>query len=214
MDSRGQVQVVNYNSLESLVAAIQGHNAVVNVLGVGRVPREIHLRLIDAAHTAGVQRFVPSEFGCDTANPLTSQLPVFGDKIAVIQRLQELAKLNSAFSYTAVITGPFFDLALEKNLIVNLNGPSTPIYDGGDVLFSATTIGGIGRAVGGVLKHLEETKNLKQYPPNGQTFAVNLLKRTIFGGKFGSLFTKLDNDLLEVPKLLQSEIVGMVKQFV
>lgn len=159
MDPRAQVQVVDYNSLDSLVAALKGYDAIINTLSVGIVPRDIHLRLVDAAHAAGIQRFVPSEFGCDTANPLTSKLPVFGDKVAVIQKLQEITKQDSDFSWTSVITGPFFDWGLQHNFIINLKGLSTPIYDGGDVPVSSTTLASVGRAVAGVLKHAEETKN-------------------------------------------------------
>lgn len=255
MDSRAQVQVVDYNSLDSLVAALKGHDAVINTLSVGIVPRDIHLRLIEASQAAGVQRFVPSEFGCDTAHPLTSQLPVFGDKVAVIQKLKETSKQDSAFSWTAVISGPFFDWGLEHGFIINVKGPSTRIFDGGDVLVSSTTLAGVGRAVAGVLKHPEETKNrqvfveevqftqnqllklsgngdkiqqeavktedlekqayeaLKQSPPDGRTFATNLILRAIYGSNYGNLFTKTDNELLGVQKLSESEVAELVKKY-
>ncbi|KAF3384378.1 Pinoresinol reductase 1 [Penicillium rolfsii] len=254
VDSRAQVKVVDYSSLDSLVAALKGHDAVVNTLSVGLVPQDVHLRLVEAAQAAGVQRFLPSEFGCDTANPNTAQLPVFGDKVAVLKKLQEISKQNSAFTWTAAITGPFFDWGLEKGFIVNLKGPSTRIYDGGDVPVSGTTLAGIGRAVAGVLKHPEETKNrqvfvsdvqftqnkilklsgkedqiqkeavktedlekqayeaLKQSPPDGQTFATNLILRAIFGGIFGSSFTKTDNELLGVEKLSESAVADLIKK--
>ncbi|KAJ5584803.1 oxidoreductase CipA [Penicillium hispanicum] len=159
LDSRVKIQVVDYNSQDSLVAALKGQDAVVNVLGVGSIPREVHLRLIDAAHAAGVQRYVPSEFGSNTAHPLTAKLPVFGDKIAVVQHLQELSQKDNAFSYTSIITGPFLDWGLEKKFIANVAGPSSPVFDGGDTPFSTTTLGAIGRAVAGVLRHPDETKN-------------------------------------------------------
>jgi hypothetical protein len=157
------VKVVDYNSPESLVAALKGHHALINTLGVGTVPRDTHIRLVEAAQAAGIHRFIPSEFGSDTAHPLTSQLPVFGDKVAVIQKLQELSKQDNAFSWTAVINGPFFDWGLEYKFLINLKGPSTPVYDGGDVPVSSTTLVGVGRAVAGVLKHPEETKNRAVY---------------------------------------------------
>lgn len=250
-----QVQVVDYNSLDSLVTALKGHDAVVNTLSVGLVPQEIHLRLVEAAQAAGVQRFIPSEFGCDTSNPLTSQLPVFGDKVAVIQKLQEISKQGSAFTWTAVISGPFFDWGLQRGFIINLKGPSTRIFDGGDVPASSTTLAGVGRAVAGVLKHPEETKNrhvfveevqftqnqllklsgnedkiqreavktedlekqayeaLKQSPPDGSTFATNLILRAVYGDGYGSLFTKTDNELLGVQKLSESAVADLVKKY-
>jgi hypothetical protein len=210
---------------------------------------------VEAAQTAGIQRFIPSEFGSDTSNPLTAQLPVFGDKVAVLQKLEEVAKQDAAFSWTGVINGPFFDWGLERTFVVNLKGPSTRIYDGGDVPVSSTTLAGVGRAVVGVLKHLDETKNrhvfvsdvqftqnqlldlsgngdkiqrenvktedvekeayeaLKQSPPDAGTFATNLILRAIYGGKYGALFTKTDNELLGVQKLSDSEVADLVKKY-
>ena len=256
LDSRVKVTVVDYESLSSLTSALGGQDAVVSTLGVGVVPRDIHLRLIEAAHTAGVGRFIPSEYGCDTSHPLTSQLPVFGDKIAVIQNLKEVVEKDNAFTYTAVITGPFFDWSLKNGTFINFAGPTTSIYDGGNVPFSTTTLRGIGRAVAGVLKHPDQTKNchvyvseadvmqnqllsfidrekkpgpeavqtddlekqayeaVKQPTPDLSTFALNLIRRAIFGGKFGSLFATVDNDLLGVNRLSEPEIAGLVRQYV
>jgi hypothetical protein len=56
---------------------------VVNTLGVGTVPRDTHLRLVDAAVAVGVKRYLPSEYGVNTTHPNTAKLPIFGDKIAI-----------------------------------------------------------------------------------------------------------------------------------
>lgn len=183
VDSRAQVQVVDYSSLDSLVSALKGQEAVINTLSVGVVPRDIHIRLVEAAQAAGIQRYIPSEFGSDTTHALTSQLPVFGDKVAVIQKLQEISKQDNAFSWTGVITGPFFDWGLEHKFLINLKGPSTPIYDGGDVPVSSTTLAGVGRAVVRVLKNLEETKNRLVYVAEVEYTQNQLLKLSGNGDK-------------------------------
>lgn len=255
LDPRAQIKVVDYGSVDSIVAALKGQDALVNTLGVGQIPGDVHLRLVEAAHTAGIQRYLPSEFGSDTANPLVSKLPVFGDKIAVVQRLNELTSENSAFSYTGVITGPFFDWGIQNNFLINLDGPATSIFDGGDVPFSTTTLAGVGRAVAGVLKHPAETRNrnvyvaetevtqnqlvqlsgkagqlhleqvktedlereayeaVKQPTPDFTLFALNLVRRAIFGGeKYGGRFTKVDNELLGIEQLSEAQIRDLVKQ--
>ncbi|KAJ5718566.1 oxidoreductase CipA [Penicillium malachiteum] len=120
--------------------------------------------LIEAAHKAGVKRFLPSEYGCDTSHPPTAKLPIYyNDKVAVVKRLKEIAEQDSSSTFTPIVTGPFFDSGIEKNFIVNLAGPLSQIYNGGDTLFSTSTLSGIGRAVVGVLKHPEETKNRHVY---------------------------------------------------
>lgn len=99
---------VDYSSLDSLTAALTGQEVVVNTLGA--IPREIHLRLIDAAVAARVQRFIPSEFGSDTTNSNAAKLPVYADKVAIQKYLLEKVKESSGkFSYTLQINGPFFD---------------------------------------------------------------------------------------------------------
>lgn len=255
LDPRVQVKVVDYASIDSITAAITGQDALINSLAIGSIPGDIHLRLVEAAHAAGIQRFLPSEFGSDTANPLAAKLPVFADKIAVVQRLKELSAANSAFSYTSLITGPFFDWGIEHKFIIDLSGPSARIFDGGDVPFSGTTLSGIGRAVVGVLKHPAETQNrhvyvadaevtqnqilrwsgkedliervpvktedleleayeiVKQPNPDFGKFAVNLITRAIFGGKFGGRFARTDNELLGVSRLTEAQIVEIVKRF-
>ena len=253
MDSRAQVRVVDYNSLDSLVAGLKGQDALVNTLGIGAIPREIHLRLVDAAQSAGVKRYLPSEFGSDTTH--NARLPVFADKFAVIEKLQQISKTDGEFTWTAVISGPFFDWGLQTKFLINLKGPSTPIYDRGDAIVSGTTLAGVGRAVVGVLKNPEETKNrpvfvaeteftqnqllklsgneskiqreeikiadleqqgydaLKESPPNGQTFAFNLILTAIYGGKYGAHFTKTDNELLGIRKLSDAEVAEVVKKY-
>ena len=80
-----------------------------------------------------------------------------------MNKLKELHSQDNTFSFTPIITGPFFDWGMKMKLIVNFAGPSTPIYDGGDTLFSTTTLAGIGKAVVGILRHPEETKNRYVY---------------------------------------------------
>ena len=174
VDPRVKVQVVDYSSLDSLIAALKGQDALVNTLGA--IPGEIHLRLADAAHAAGVQRYLPSEFGSNTANPLTSKLPIFSDKVSVVQRLQELSQQDKAFSYSSLITGPFFDWGVQNKFIINLDGPSTSIFDGGDNPFSTTTLPAIGKAVVGILQHPNETKNRYVYVSEAEVTQKQLLQ--------------------------------------
>ncbi|EHL00440.1 putative Isoflavone reductase like protein IRL [Glarea lozoyensis 74030] len=50
--------------MTSLIEAFKGHDAVVSALGAGGLDNEI--RMIDAAVTAGVKHFIPSQFGSNT----------------------------------------------------------------------------------------------------------------------------------------------------
>ncbi|CAI7657396.1 unnamed protein product [Penicillium glandicola] len=173
-DSRAHVAQVDYESLDSLTAALAGQDAVVNTLNVGAVPKSTHLRLVDAAVAAGVKRFIPSEYGCDTTSPLTSKLPVFADKVSIAEYLQSVAQ-TSGLSYSLLITGPFLDWGLEKGFVLNLAGPAA-LYDGGERVFSSTTLSGIGKGVVGIINNLEVTKNTTIYINEARVSQKKLLE--------------------------------------
>ncbi|PWY75049.1 NAD(P)-binding protein, partial [Aspergillus heteromorphus CBS 117.55] len=159
-DSRAHVVEVKYDSMESLSSALAGHDVVVNTLGA--IPRDIHLRLIDAAVAAQIPRFIPSEFGSDTTNANAANLPGFADKVAIAQYLDDLSR-ECKLTYTRLLTGPFLDWGLMAKFLIDLSGPVVDLYDGGDRKFSTTTLSGAVKAVGGIIRHLDATENQGVY---------------------------------------------------
>lgn len=90
----------------SLIKDFAGQDAVISTVGSEAVASQT--RYIDAAIAAGVKRFIPSEFGSDGSDPKALEIaPIFAPKLKVLRYLEE--KASETFSYTAVITGPFFD---------------------------------------------------------------------------------------------------------
>jgi uncharacterized protein YbjT (DUF2867 family) len=103
--SSAKVVKIDY-SHESLVTAFKGQDAVVSIAGAGQLFDQ--QKYIDAAITAGVKRFIPSEFGNDLSNPKAVELvPLFKPKAQVTEYLH--GKESNSFSWTAISTGPFFD---------------------------------------------------------------------------------------------------------
>ena len=157
------IREVDYTSHESLVVALQGIDVVVSNLGFTDLFTN-QKALIDAAVEAGVKRFIPSEFGSDTANPLVRKLPVFADKVKVQEYLESVVEKNPGFSYTYLYTNSFLDWQLSIGLIVNLKEHTATLYDGGDVPFSATRLSTVGKAVVSIVKdHLEDSENRNLY---------------------------------------------------
>ena len=148
---------VDYGSNESLTSALEGQDALVSTLASVALP--LQLSLFDAAEAAGVRRVIPSEFGSNTIESPSRDLPVFGHKVRVQKHLAELAAKNSDFSYTLVLTGAFFDWGLQVGLLINVKDRTAELRDGGDRSFSATNLSTIGKAVVGVLQHPEQTGN-------------------------------------------------------
>ena len=144
-------------SLDSVTSALKGQDAVVSTLGTAGLPGQP--LIVDAAVQAGVKRFLPSDFGCDIANPKAGVMPVFKYKVDTHKHLREVAASNPSFTYSLVCTNAFLDWGLEKNFLLNWSESKPKLYDGGNSIFSATTLDTIGDAVVGVLSHPEETKN-------------------------------------------------------
>ena len=105
-----------------------------------------------------MKRFLPSDFGCDLQNPKVASLPVFRDKIAIHKVLKDAAT-SSSLTYTLFCSNAFLDYGLKAGVLLNWKEGKPTFYDGGDTVFSATTLASIAQAVVGVLSHYEETKN-------------------------------------------------------
>ncbi|KAG2162426.1 hypothetical protein VTO58DRAFT_106085 [Aureobasidium pullulans] len=151
-----KVVKVDYSSQDSVISALRGQEAFVSA-----IPKhEEQPALIDAAIAAGVQRFIPSEFGSNiVGNEKVRALPVFGGKVKTQDYLR--AKQDQ-ISYTLITNGLFLDWAINLGWVVNLKG-KTEINDNGDSVHSFTLLSDIGKAVAGVLNNPEETKNRGVY---------------------------------------------------
>lgn len=66
-------------------------------------------------------------------------------------------------SYSIIVNGPFLDWGIKIGWLINLKGKSIVLHDGGDRPFSTTSVTTIGKAVVGVLKRPDDTKNRVLY---------------------------------------------------
>ncbi|RAL03681.1 aromatic alcohol reductase [Aspergillus ibericus CBS 121593] len=147
-----KIRHVDYGSQPSLMTALHGQDAIVSTLPPNALDHQ--LLLIDAAAAAGVRRFIPSEFGSDTSNPMCAALPVYHSKIETQKRLAD----RSGLTYTIICTGPFLDWGLTHGFM-NIQNKTVTLYGTGDHIFSTTTLSTIGRAVCAVLARPAETEN-------------------------------------------------------
>ncbi|RFU31745.1 hypothetical protein B7463_g4611, partial [Scytalidium lignicola] len=164
----------DYTSVESVAAAFKGQDAVVSTVGSHGLAGQTVF--VDAAIAAGVKRILPSEFGSDLNNALTSKLPVHAPKIAVRKHIEEKIKAGADITYTYVNNGAFIDWGLEMGFLLDWKEGKPKIYDGGEQLFSAVTLASVGQAVVGVLGHLDETKNRTVYIQDMTTSQSRILE--------------------------------------
>ncbi|KAL2864399.1 aromatic alcohol reductase [Aspergillus lucknowensis] len=151
-----KVVEVDYTSTANLTKNLTGIDAVVSTIPPTAAAAQT--ALIHAAVAAGVSRFLPSEFGSDLDNPLNRAVPVFAPKIEAQELLSSLAA-EGKITYTLVYTGPFLDWGLRVGMPADPVKKTAALQDGGERLYTTTTLGTIGKAVVGVLRHPEETRN-------------------------------------------------------
>ncbi|KAK4187481.1 hypothetical protein QBC35DRAFT_523541 [Podospora australis] len=159
-DSVVSIKSVDFTSFDSLKDAFTGQDAVVSVVGTPGVSSQI--LAVDAAIAAGVKRFIPSEFGVNTRKVRDWPIgKILAGKIAVVDYLQEKVKEGKEISWTGLSTGLFFDWALERfGLgVINLADKTATVVDSGNEKFQVSNLRQVGKAVVGILKHPEETKN-------------------------------------------------------
>jgi uncharacterized protein YbjT (DUF2867 family) len=157
LPSAAKTVKVDYSSQDSLINALKGQDVFISA-----VPKhDSQPALIDAAIAAGVKRFIPSEFGSNiSGNAKAAALPIFKGKVVTQDYLKQK---SSEISYTLINNGLFLDWGMQAGFSVNLKGGPTRVFDGGDDKHSMTLLSDVGKAVVGVLKHPEETKNRAVY---------------------------------------------------
>ncbi|KAE8377573.1 hypothetical protein BDV26DRAFT_281743 [Aspergillus bertholletiae] len=151
------VRIVNFESVDSLSAALQGHQAVIDC--TSDLVGETSIRLIDAAVAAHVYRFIPSEYSHPANNAKVRQMPIFAMKDQTHHYLRQLAS-EGKISYSSVSSGAFLDWNLATGFMnIDLDKKNVQLLNEGDVVFSWTLLSTIGKAVVQVLLHLKQTKN-------------------------------------------------------
>ena len=170
-------------------SALQSQDAViVTTAGSNDV---LQIRLADAAAQAGVQRFIPADFGsCDSAegSRALKLMPLYRAKKRVREHLQRLVEGEGAtLSWTSIVCGHFFDDGLASGLLgFNLKERKVELVDGGEVKWSSTTLGTIGEAVVQVLERPDESRNKLLYIQSfcvSQNQILGVLERVV-GSKF------------------------------
>ncbi|KAK1087579.1 hypothetical protein LTR33_000984 [Friedmanniomyces endolithicus] len=155
--SNVHVANVNYEDVAGMTKALQGQDALISTIGFGGATLQKHL--LDAAIAAGVKRFLPSEFGCDTHNPRVAAIPLFRTKLGIVEYMDEKVK-ETGTTYTCVYTNAFLDWGLVNHgLLLDLPGKKIQMIDGGETPFTSNSLDIIAKGTVAVLKHLDETAN-------------------------------------------------------
>ncbi|KAL2878915.1 hypothetical protein SGCOL_005883 [Colletotrichum sp. CLE4] len=159
-------------SEDSLVKILAGQDAVVSMLPIMALGEQ--QKIAEAAIKAGVKRFIPSEYGSDSASDeVIAAVPFFQPKKS---HLGWLADKEDLISWTAVITGPFFDWGLKLGMTgFDFVTKTATLVDGGNTRFTTSNTAQIGRAIVAVLNHPDETKNQLVFTESFTTTQLEVL---------------------------------------
>jgi nucleoside-diphosphate-sugar epimerase len=178
-----QITVPDDLPLDALTDALRSQQAVIAAFSLRDVSQ--HLRLVEAAARAGIERFIPADFGsCDAAAESSRRyLKVYRDKVLVRERCVAHARDTQGFSWTALVNGHFFDLGLRDGLLhTNLDTHTVQILDGGQVPASTSTLRRIAEAAVAVLRNPAPTRNqtlyLQSFAPTQREVVAALEKAT------------------------------------
>ena len=157
-----EVRISDHPTTEELVQVLRGQDGLVVTFAGSN--ETLQIQYADAAAQAGVQRFIPADFGsCDSTSPRALELvPLYSAKQRVRQHLQRLAA-DGKITWTSVVCGHFFDKGFSGLLAFDSKTRKAQIFDGGDVKWSSTTTKTVGLATVRILQKDEETKNRMLY---------------------------------------------------
>ncbi|KAK5109286.1 hypothetical protein LTR62_007160 [Meristemomyces frigidus] len=155
-------------SVSDLVPLLRGQDALVATIKGSQV--EVQKRLADACVQAGVQRFVPADFGsCDSSSALTQELvPLYKRKTELREYLQTLVEpqeREEGFSWTSLVCGHFFDWKLDFIHVwpgerrVDVLGHPDDAKRAGAWRASFSTLARVGEATVAVLQQPEVGRN-------------------------------------------------------
>ncbi|PSN58914.1 NAD(P)-binding protein [Corynespora cassiicola Philippines] len=150
----------NYQSIDSLKSVLIGQDAVISLVGGNSLGDQ--KKLIDAAISAGVKRFIPSEFGSNSVDErVRAIVPFLAAKTGTVDYLKSK---ESIISWTSVITGPFFDWGFKIGFFGNdVSSNTFTMIDGGDAVTTTSTLHQIGLTLVKVLEKADESKNQYVY---------------------------------------------------
>jgi hypothetical protein len=142
--------------VESLTSALKGIDGLVSTVAAAAI--ENQTVLIDAAIAAGVKRFIPSEYGSCTTSPKVEALPIYAPMFKIRQYLQEKAKAGK-LTWTVLACGAFLDFLFGGPMLLDYANHRATLFDEGGNRISATSLPNIGKAIIGIFKNFEATKN-------------------------------------------------------
>lgn len=144
----------SYDDHNTLTSVLSGHDLVISTVG-GLAAQNIDALLIDAAISAHVQRFMPSEYTLDVMHPQAIAVAgstVLAGRLLNVRLIQSLAE-RGEIEYTTLIPAAIMDWWFENgNLGVDFKAKKMTLYDGGEKEVTGCSADFIAQCVGAVVR--------------------------------------------------------------
>jgi uncharacterized protein YbjT (DUF2867 family) len=156
------VSISSYEDRDAVASTLQGHDLLISTIA-GIAVENVDAHLTVAAMTAGVKRFMPSEYTLDVMHPHAISIAgstVLAGRIRSARDLEALAEIG-AIEYTIIVSGGTLDWWFENgNLGLDMKRKKAILYDGGEKEVTGSTTDFIAQCVGAVVQmDQEQTKN-------------------------------------------------------
>ncbi|PYI02434.1 NAD(P)-binding protein [Aspergillus sclerotiicarbonarius CBS 121057] len=148
-----QEVAVDYTSTTSLKQAFLNQHVIIEAFNPSTA---IHQdRIINAAiETSTIKHIITPDFSSDTFHQNAGELLIFEPKIKAQRVLEDLVGQRNDLHWTAIITGPFFDWAIPKNLFwISPTTHKLTIFGSGTQRISMSKLDIVGRATLAVLQN-------------------------------------------------------------
>ncbi|KAI0434819.1 NmrA-like family protein [Xylaria sp. FL1042] len=152
------VTIADSYPAEELVAAFHGQDVIINCMTTLSVKDQY--RMVDAAITAGVKRYIPSEYGLNNMNPKAQGLnSVFADKGKIQAYLRAKAD-EGQIEWMSISCGMWLKWGMAHEFLgMHVKEQRFVFWDDGTGHFSCTTEENTVAGLLQALKVPEETKN-------------------------------------------------------
>ncbi|KAI0121378.1 hypothetical protein BJ170DRAFT_588033 [Xylariales sp. AK1849] len=169
------VTIADSYPTEALVSAFKGQDVIINCMTTLFVADQF--RMVDAAISAGVKRYVPSEYGLNNLRPEAQALnAVFHDKGKVQEYLRAKA-IEGSIEWTSISCGMWIRWSMAHDFLgIHVRENKFVFWDDGEGLFSCTTEENTAAGLIQALKTPEESKNRNIYLSDFATSQKQLLE--------------------------------------
>lgn len=152
-----KVVKVNYNDQSTLVAALRGQQVLIITMAP-LAPKDVQLKLVEAAAEAGVRYIVPNGWGLDPTHPSSDDAFLGPGQRAIQKRIEEIGKS----CWIEFVSGCWYEFSLggtTDRYGFDFQNRSVIFYDDGMARINTSTWDQTGRAVAKVLSLKEKPEN-------------------------------------------------------